>query len=166
MQELRLLKKLDFRMFTFTLLESNNDLKEIIQSAFDAQLHIDGSWGYQEDQATIIHSTEVPISQFEHMFASMRAYTEMNMTKEPHERYGSINLNEVSREVVEKESKIYHKIQYKITAMQEDSYATFINAYKEGYGKETFNISEHFKQREEATLSREVTHWFEVSQLS
>jgi len=150
-------------MSKFQMLQSDNDLKEIIKSAFDTDLYIDGSWGYTQKLATIIHQSEVPLSQFEHMFASMRAYVEMNMTKEKEERYGSINLNEIAREQLMIDNHTYDKVTYKITAMKEDIYASFIASYKEGYGKESFDISEHFKQREAATLSREVIHWYEVS---
>ncbi|HFU77231.1 MAG TPA: hypothetical protein ENK98_05800 [Epsilonproteobacteria bacterium] len=152
-------------MPTFTELKSDNDLKQIIKAAFDTDLDIEGSWGYTQESATIILSSPTPITQFEHMFASMRAYVEMNMTLAEDERYGSINTNEIRREHLVIDGHTYDKVTYKITAMKETVYASFIAAYKEGYGKESFNISKHFKQREEATLSREVIHWYEVSSL-
>jgi len=150
-------------MSTFTTLQCNNDLKEIIKSAFDSDLDIKGSWGYTQEGSTVILSASIPLSQFEHMFASMRAYVEMNMTLAEDERYGSINLNEIKREQKSIGNLLYDKITYKVSAMNEKVYAAFITAYKEGYGKESFDISEHFKQRKLATLSREVTHWYEVS---
>jgi len=152
-------------MIQFTALQSDDDLREIIKSAFDTDLDIEGSWGYTQNLATILNYRETPLSQFEHMFASMRAYIEMNMTKEKNDRYGSINLNEIAREQFTLKTKTYDKITYRVTAMKEDIYASFIAAYKEGYGKETFDISEHFKQREKATLIREVIHWFDVSKV-
>ena len=54
---------------------------------------------------------------------------------------------------------------YEITAMKENTYALFINEYKEGYGTEGFDLNEHFKRRKEATHTRIVTHWFEVSSI-
>jgi predicted small secreted protein len=150
----------------FEQIKSDNNLREVIKTAFDSDFNIEGSWGYSQALATVVNSTDVPLTQFEHMFASMRAYLEMNMTKEKEERYGSINLNEISREQIKIDSLVYDKVSYKITAMKEDLYASFINAYKEGYGKKDFNLTEHFKQREEATLTREVTHWFEVHHAS
>ncbi len=150
----------------FEQIKSDNDLKEVIKTAFDSDFDISGAWGYSQELATVVNSTDVPLTQFEHIFASMRAYLEMNMTKEKEERYGSINLNEIAREQIKIDSLIYDKVSYKITAMKEDLYASFINAYKEGYGKKDFNLTEHFKQREEATLTREVTHWFEVHHAS
>ena len=152
-------------MSTFAQLQCDDDLKQIIKAAFDTDLDIKGSWGYTQETATTILSSPAPLAQFEHMFASMRAYVEMNMTREKEDRYGSINLNEIAREQVILDAQIYDKVTYKITAMKEDIYATFIAEYKEGYGKEEFDISKHFKQREEATLTREVTHWYEVSQV-
>ena len=97
------------------------------------------------------------------MFASMRAYIEMNMTLNEEERYGSINLREIGREQIAIGTLLYDKVNYEISAIKEKVYASFINAYKEGYGKENFDIEAHFNERKKATLIREVTHWFEVS---
>ena len=152
-------------MSSFIQLKCDEDLQKIIKVAFDTDLNIKGSWGYTQDNATIILSSPTPLIQFEHMFASMRAYIEMNMTREKDDRYGSINLNEVEREQVISGTQTYDKVTYKITAMKEDVYASFIAEYKEGYGKEAFNISEHFKKREDATLTREVSHWYEVTKI-
>jgi len=149
-------------MPTFTPLQCDNDLKQIIKVAFDTELDIQGGWGYTQEDATVILSSSVPLAQFEHMFASMRAYVEMNMTLEKEERYGSINLSEINRTQITLNADTYDKVTYRITAMKEDIYAGFIAAYKEGYGKETFDISKHFKEREKATLTREVTHWYMI----
>jgi hypothetical protein len=148
----------------FTPLASDNNLKEILKSAFDTDLDISGSWGYTQDLATTIHSATSPLTQFEHIFASMRAYTEMSMTREEDSRYGSINLNEIQREQISVDTLVYDRVIYKITAMKESQYREFIKEYKDGYGKKDFDLTAHFKRREEATLSREVTHWFEISQ--
>jgi len=149
-------------MSQFDILKSDNNLQEIINTAFDTDLDISGSWGYTQELSTIIHISNAPLSQFQHMFASMRAYVEMNMTLEKENRYGSINLNETAREQINQDNLFYDKVTYSVTAMKENVYATFINAYKEGYGKEDFDLSEHFNKRKEATLTREVTHWFEI----
>lgn len=148
----------------FEQLKSDNDLKEILKSAFDANLDISGSWGYTQALSTVIHSTDNPLAQFEHMFASMRAYVEMSMTLEEALRYGSINLNEIQRERLTLDKLVYDKVIYTVSAIKESVYNTFINEYKEGYGQKDFDLSAHFKRREEATLRREVTHWFEIHQ--
>jgi len=153
-------------MSTFPVLQCDDDLKQIIKAAFDSDLDIKGSWGYTQETATIILSSPAPLVQFEHMFASMRAYVEMNMTLAEEERYGSINLNEVAREQIPIENLLYDKVTYEVSAMNEKIYASFIAAYKEGYGTEGFDMTEHFKKRKEATLKRKVTHWFEISSLS
>ena len=147
----------------FPPLSSDNDLKEVIKSAFDSDLPVDGSWGYAQDSSTKIESSDIPLPQIEHIFASMRAYVEMNMTLEKENRYGSINLNELSREKIDNSGHSYHKVKYEITAMKESIYAQFIKEYKEGYGKVSFDLDTHFKRRKEATLHREVTHWFSLS---
>jgi hypothetical protein len=136
----------------------------VIRSAFDADLSLSGSWGYTQDLATIIEATDVPLKQLEHMIASMRTYIEMNMTLPEEERFGSINLNETNREQEKVGDLLYDKVTYEITAMKEDTYNAFIAAYKEGLGKEDFDITEHFDQRKKATLTRSEDYWFEIHQ--
>ncbi len=152
-------------MSTFKQITSNNNLKEVIKSAFDTDLDVNGGWGYTQSLSTVIEETELSAIQLEHTLSSMRAYIEMNMTKEKAERYGSINLNETSREQIQKDGFTYDKVVYEITAMKEDTYALFIKEYKKGYGTEGFDLNEHFKRRKEATLTRVIIHWFEVSNI-
>jgi hypothetical protein len=154
-------------MSQFDQIPSEEPIKEVIKAAFDTDLPLEGGWGYTMPLATIIRANpdNIPLTQFEHMIASMRAYLEMNMTRPKEERYGSINLNEKSRETIEEGEKIYHHVIYEISAMKESDYAAFIEAYKEGYGKEDFDMEEHFQRRKEATLVRMEPHWFEVSQV-
>ena len=149
-------------MIKFEQLQSDNDLKEVIKSAFDADLALSGAWGYTQELATIIESTDVPLKQLEHMIASMRTYIEMNMTLPEEERYGSINLNETHREQIQVGDLVYDKVIYEITAMKEKSYTAFINEYKEGLGTEGFDITEHFNQRKKATITRTEAYWFEI----
>ena len=151
-------------MIEFEPLKSDNDLKEVIKSAFDADLSLSGAWGYTQELATIIEATDVPLKQLEHMIASMRTYIEMNMTLPEEERFGSINLNETNREQEKVGDLLYDKVTYEITAMKEDTYNAFITAYKEGLGKEDFDITEHFDQRKKATLTRSEDYWFEIHQ--
>jgi hypothetical protein len=151
-------------MIKFEQLQSDNDLKEVIKSAFDTDLALSGAWGYTQELATIIESTDVPLRQIEHMIASMRTYIEMNMTLPEEERYGSINLNETHRKQIQVGNLVYDKVNYEITAMKEKSYTAFINEYKEGLGTEGFDITEHFNQRKKATITRNEAYWFEVHQ--
>lgn len=151
-------------MFEFEQIQSDNDIKEVIKSAFDADFSISGAWGYTQELATVIQSTEVPLAQFEHIIASMRAYIEMNMTLPKEERFGSINLNEIHREQTALNNLLYDKVTYEITGMKEDIYTEFINQYKEGYGTEGFDMRGHFNQRKKATLTRSEVHWFEIHQ--
>ena len=151
-------------MIEFEPLKSDNDLKDVIKSAFDADLSLSGAWGYSQELATIIESTEVSLNQLEHMIASMRTYIEMNMTLPEEARFGSINLNEIHREQENVGNLVYDKVTYEITAMKEQTYNAFIAAYKEGLGKEGFDITEHFDQRKKATLTRSVVYWFEIHQ--
>ncbi len=152
-------------MTTFKKLQENNNIQELIKSTFDADLPVAGNWGYTKENATIIEAVQnsMPLSQLEHMVTSIRAHLEMNITQEKEHRYGGINANERAREEIRREENIYHKVTYEITAIKEDIYNTFIKEYKEGYGKENFDISKHFKERKEATLTRGVVHYFEVN---
>ncbi len=151
-------------MLKFEQLKSDNDLKEVIKAAFDADLAVTGAWGYTQELATIIESTDLPLKQLEHMIASMRTYIEMSMTLPEAERFGSINLNELSREQKRVGNLIYDKVTYEITAIKEETYTAFINEYKEGLGTEEFDITEHFNQRKKATITRSEDYWFEVHQ--
>ena len=152
-------------MTTFEALKNNNDIQELIKSTFDADLAISGNWGYTKEQSTVIEATPegMPLSQLEHMVTSIRAHLEMNITQEQENRYAGINANERAREESRSEEGIFNKVTYEITAMKEDLYTAFIKEYKEDYGKEDFDLNEHFKRRQEAALTRKVVHYFEVS---
>jgi len=151
-------------MVTFEKIKNGDDLREVIKTAFDADLAVSGGWGYIQEEATVIQEAAAPLSQLEHMLASMRTYIEMNMTLPQEERYGSINLNEIQREQIKDGDLVYDKVTYEITAMKEERYTAFINEYKEGLGKEGFDITEHFNQRKKATINRNEEFWFEVHQ--
>jgi hypothetical protein len=152
-------------MTNFTKLQENSNIQELIRSTFDADLAIGGSWGYTKEKATIIKALPqgMTLPQLEHMVTSIRAHLEMNITQEQENRYGGINANEKAREENRSEETVFNKVTYEITAMKEDFYNAFIKEYKEGYGKEEFDLNDHFKRRKEATLTREVVHYFEVS---
>jgi len=154
-------------MPSFKKLQENNDIHQLIKATFDVDLALAGNWGYAKEKATIIKTLpeSMPLTQLEHMITSIRAHLEMNITQEQENRYSGINANEKTREESKSEKGIFNKVTYEITAMKEDLYKTFIQEYKEGYGKENFDLHDHFKRREEATLTREVVHYFEVSHI-
>lgn len=158
--------KKEKNMAEFKKLTTTDDIKEIIQSAFDTTLDISGDWGYTLENATTISSTDgIPKALFEHKLSSMRAYIEMNMTLPKEDRYGSININELDREEIKKDNRVYDKVTYEISAMREDRYASFIEEYKDGYGKDWFDMDEHFRNRKLATLIRKEVYWFDVSDI-
>jgi len=152
---------------SFKEISDPTPLGEIIKSAFDTSLPVSGGWGYTQEGATVLESNrqKIPLSQYEHRLISMRSYLEMNMTQEEHTRYGSINVTEISRETYQTDRMIYDKVIYEVRAMPEAMYASFVDEYKTHYGNESFDLDDHFKRRREATLLRNVTYWFEVSQL-
>lgn len=144
-------------MEKFKQISSDDGIKKVIKAAFDSDLDVDGGWGYTADDATIIKkSTES--KNMQHTLASMRAYLEMNMTLGKDERYGSININETSRQ----NQDDLEEVTYEISAMKEKIYADFINEYKKEYGKSSFNMNEHFQKRKEATLIRKVKQFFKL----
>jgi hypothetical protein len=144
----------------FQEIEVENNLEELVKVAFNADLKLDGAWGYTQALATEIKAgNEGSTSQVEFTLATMRAYLEMNMTLNDAERYGAINLQELSREKID---AVYDKVTYEISAMKETEYKAFIAEYKENSGKVGFDMSDHFQRRKEATLKREVVHWFKV----
>ena len=154
-------------MQTFQKIPNDTPIQEVIRAAFDTHIDVTGGWGYTKEEATSFNANpqNLPIAQLEHMLSSMRAYLEMNMTLPAEKRYGSINVNERTRKEVNDNNRVFHHITYEITAMKESDYAIFIDEYKEGYGKEDFDMESHFKRRKEATLTRTVTYWFDVTQI-
>lgn len=154
-------------MITFNELEQNNNIQELISSTFDMDLDLSGNWGYGEEDATVINAlaNNMPANQMEHMITTIRAHLEMNITQEKENRYGGVNANEKAREVIENDGFVYHKVSYEITGIKEDLYNAFIKEYKAGYENESLDLNEHFSKRKEATLIREVVHYFEMSQI-
>ncbi len=154
-------------MTTFNTLQEPENIQELIKETFDADLPVSGDWGYSKERASIIVELpqSMPLPQLEHMITSIRAHLEMNITQEKENRYGAINANEISREESQNDGLIYAKVTYEVTAIKEDLFKQFIHEYKEGYEKEGFDLNEHFKRRKEATLTREVVHYFEVSHI-
>ncbi len=154
-------------MVTFNTLQENTNIQELIKTTFDADLPLSGDWGYSKGKASIIEALPQSMSfpQLQHMITTIRAHLEMNITQEKENRYGAINANEISREESQNDGLIYAKVTYEVTAIKEDLFKQFIHEYKEGYEKEGFDLNEHFKRRKEATLTREVVHYFEVSNI-
>ena len=154
-------------MTTFNTLQEPENIQELIKETFDADLPVSGDWGYSKERASIIVELpqSMPLPQLEHMITSIRAHLEMNITQEKENRYGAINANEISREESQSNGLIYAKVTYEVTAIKENLFKQFIHEYKEGYEKEGFDLNEHFKRRKEATLTREVVHYFEVSHI-
>jgi hypothetical protein len=154
-------------MADFEKLQENLNIQELIKTTFEADLAIAGGWGYTKEGATIIEAVpeNMTLAQLEHMITSIRAHLEMNITQSQEDRYGAINVNERAREKIRDESGIFDKINYEVTGIKEDLYNAFSKEYKENYGKESFDLNEHFARREKATLIRDVVHYFEVSRV-
>ena len=155
-------------MTTFKQLQENTNIHELIHATFDVNLPISGKWGYTKTSPTVIEALPegMTIIQLEHMLTSIRAHLEMNITQEKTYRYAGINTNEIAREQNKDTKDIIDKVIYKITAIQETLYNTFIKEYKDGYGEEAFDLSAHFKKREESTLIRNITHYFQINKLA
>ncbi len=151
-------------MMKFEKLQESLDIEELVKTTFGLDLELSGGWGYTKDRPSIIK--EIPanmtLAQLEHTITSIRANLEMNITQEKDGRYGAINANEKAREEKIDSSITLHKVTYEITGIKEDIYNAFCNEYKEGYGKREFDLNEHFKRRKEATVVREVIHYFEI----
>jgi len=155
-------------MTNFKKLQEEMNIQKLIKDTFDADLPLSGSWGYTKEKATVIEAIPegMQLPQLQHMITSIRAHLEMNIMQETENRYGAINATEKSREKIKSATSIFDKIIYEVTAMKEDLYNAFIKEYKAGYGQEGFDLNDHFKRREDATFSREVIHYFEVTALS
>jgi len=154
-------------MTIFKTLQENRNIQTLIKETFDLDLPLSGDWGYTQERASIINALpqNLPLKQLEHTLTSIRAHLEMNITQEVAHRYGGINANEKLREAVCIDNTIFDKVTYEITAIKEDLYNAFIKEYKKGYENKTLDLNEHFKRRKEATLTREVIHYFEITQV-
>jgi hypothetical protein len=147
----------------FSKVTIDGDIKEIIKSIFDMDLDISGGWGYSiEEASTITDDKKMPITQREHIIASMRSYIEMNITQDKDNRYAGINLQESNREEIIQNGEVYHKVQYTITAILEGRYKELMKEYKEGYETEEFDMTKHFEERKESTLTRVEEYWFKI----
>ena len=147
----------------FSKVTIDGDIKDIIKSLFDMDLDISGGWGYSRQEASIIlDDKSMPITQREHIIASMRSYIEMNITQDKDNRYAGINLQESNREEIIKDDEIYHKITYAITAILESRYKELMKEYKEGYETDEFDMTKHFEDRKESTLTRVEEYWFKI----
>ena len=153
-------------MTTFNELPQQENIQEFIKDTFDINFPLTGDWGYNKENATVINELPkgMPLKQLEHTITSIRAHLQINLTQHKENRHVGINANEKSREVISEGSNTFEKITYEITAMKEELYNAFIKEYKAGYDNEELDLNEHFKRRKEATLIREVVHYFEVSQ--
>ena len=152
-------------MSSFKKISSSDNIKEVIKSSFDKDLDISGAWGYNQDETIVIEKKQASLKQFEHMLIMMRSYIEMNMTIAKEDRYAGINATELARQTVKDDSLTFDKVTYKISAIKELEYNEFIKEYKENFEKDGFDLGEHFKRRENATLNREVICWFDVTKM-
>ncbi len=144
----------------FKQVEPVENIQEVVKDIFDIKLNISGGWGYDNNSAVVIKKLDMPVEQFIHMFATMRANIEMNLTLDEDERYGGINLTFENSKKSEINNKIYDVMSFKITAMKEKIYTNFIQEYKAGYGKKEFDLSAHFQKRKESTIVRHIDYWF------
>ncbi len=142
----------------FAKLERVDNLKEFIKDNFEVELPVSGGWGDSIEEAVEIKDANMPIKQIEHIFATIKANIQMHLLLPKKDRFGGINLKEIKRE--SKDS--YDIVEYEIEAIKEDIYAKLIDEYKEGYGKDDFNMEEHFKKREDATFRRIDTIYFKI----
>lgn len=147
---------------TFGTIDPVDNIQKVIQEVFGVNLDIQGDWGYEPNRAVIVRSLNMPIDQFLHMFATIRANIEMNMTiEDENERYGGIKVNFIDGKQIEIENKTYDMITFEITAMKEKTYADFIQEYKDNYGKnKDFDLNDHFERRIENTISVQADFWF------
>ena len=139
-------------------LKDGESIKEIIKTAFDMELPISGGWGYTKEEATIVEDSSMPLSQLEFIFASMRATLQMSITQPKEKRYGGINVKEIKKE----SSGGYEKALFEVSGIKEDIYKNLIDEYKNGYGKDDFDMEAHFKKREQNTIKKVEEFWFKL----
>jgi len=146
-------------MDQFPILSHEDNLSDMIERVYETRLDVAGGWGYAREEATRLNPLPVSRAQLQHNLAHMRVYLEMNITQTEATRYSGIDLVETARETLGK----FECVTYRVTGILEKQYNDFIQEYKEGYGKEDFDISGHFARRKAATLTREIEYWFDLS---
>ena len=152
--------KVEQNIIDFEDIKEVGRVKEVIKEVFGLDLNLEGDWGYDQNRALIVKDLSIPIKQFENTFATMRSNIEMNLTLPEDKRYGAITVHEHSRKQKMVDNTTYDIVTFKINAIKEDLYAKFIQEYKDGYGKDEFDIQEHFLQRQKNTLERYKDFWF------
>jgi len=152
----------------FNELQAEDNLSAFINAAFNIEFPLSGDWGYTQEQATVIEGLPegMSLNQLEHTLAMMRAQLEMSLTQEESNRYLGINVNEKKRESITVGTEVFEKVTYEVAGMKEEEYKHFVQEYKDGYESNELDLNDHFKRRKEATLIREVYHYFEVSSVS
>jgi len=150
-------------MVLFDKVESDSDISVAVRDIFSIEFDVAGGWGYDEKVATVIKSCDTSMKQLEHTLASMRSHIEMSILRTKKDRHGSINLNEIERDEIERDGEIYHKVTYLVSAMREEEYNAFIDEYKELYGSSDFDIEKHFERRKKSTIHRDIEYWFKIS---
>jgi len=147
-------------MATFPTITNEGDLHAMIVRVYETDLDVSGGWGYDRESATRLGPMPFPKAQVQFNLAHMRVYLEMNITRAEADRYGGIDLQETGRE----QTGDLERVRYRVTGIPEAEYNAFIDEYKEGYGKEDFDLSDHFARRKAATLTREIEYWFDLAE--
>ena len=144
----------------FEKLPTVDDIAGVLEDIFSLKLNVSGGWAYDNKSALEVNSLDMPIEQFLHTFASMRANIEMNLTLDEENRYGGINVSQKEHKEFEIENQKFDLVTFKITAMKEKDYNHFIQEYKDNYGKEEFDLAKHFEERQKATIEVKSDFWF------
>ena len=150
----------------FKELPTQDNLQAFIEAAFNIKFPLSGDWGYTQENATVIENLPegMTVNQLEHTLAMMRAQLEMTLTQEESSRYSGINVNEKRREKITNADG-FEKVIYEVSGMREEDYKCFVQEYKDGYESNELDLNDHFQRRKEATLKREVIHWFKISSM-
>ncbi|MBD3841261.1 MAG: hypothetical protein IE909_05160 [Campylobacterales bacterium] len=151
-------------MVKFEKIKSEDSVRDILKGTFGLDLPIEGGWGYTNDEPLVILSFPFPKEQMQFMFASARQNLVMNLTQPKETRYGGINLKEIDRQMVQLNSNTFEKVIYEVSGMLEETYALFIDEYKKNHGNVEFDLGDHFKRRDDATLKFKETIWFQIKE--
>ncbi len=147
----------------FKQIDTNDNIQEVINTAFNIKLDIAGSWGYDKNSATVINSVgEFTKEELQLTLMSMRAHIEMSMMLDEEDRYGGINPSELSRETITVDDNTYEKVIYKISATKYLVNKRLMKEYKDNLGKDSFDIEAHFKERAENTLEIISEYWYDI----
>lgn len=137
-------------------------------------LPIRGGWGYSEVDAVVIdksHPARIKAQPFdgvgvEHVFAKLRMFEELIGTRPVGKQHAGCGLKLLDQRLVVGEGgKKYDVLRFNISALPLETWETMKAEWEgpDGFTSDDFDIEDHKRRREAATVHYVGEYWFEIS---